>query len=77
MGNSIRQPRRRPRQQSCSFVALWWCVRREAALQVFVRQPELRAAHRIRLWLAEMDTPRLTRLVQRTLADHPARRYFP
>lgn len=60
--NSIQRPRRRPRVRSMSWAALWWVIRREAALHILY-PGQVQAPSALRVALAGKSSTQLRRLV--------------
>ena len=71
MSNTVRRPRRRPREDSCAWVTLGWLLRRTAAFALVESSmpPQMHLAWR--RYFAESSAEHVARFVERRLARYP------
>ncbi len=74
--NSLRRPRRRPRQSSVNFRVLGWLLVREGALRVCMAPAVGTSVTVWRRFLAERRPASIVRLVGSVLRRYPERRIF-
>lgn len=77
MSNTIRKPRKRPRVKSCSFLALGWLIRHEAAFRILNPNPPGWAERGSRARWSRIETQDIERTAQRLIKQFPKRRYYP
>lgn len=76
--NSVRRPRRRPRDRSVNFRTLWWVLLREAAVRVcYRRSMGTGAEHQARLACSGRESAVIRKITEGILRERPERRYFP
>lgn len=76
--NSIKEPRRRPRDRSTSWLTFKWVLVREAYLRLILTGLETEAE--VRYWrrkVAARNTDRLQADAERILRAWPSRRFRP